>query len=133
MTHIVSTAGLTADIRAKLAAVRATNPRATARVLGGGDINTIAAAVRRAIREAGPDDVAATVDAVGGVVPNGYARRGGPAAADRVFVVVDLALGTWTVSAERGKARTAANGRGSWLVAHARRAGQTQGRRLFSE
>ncbi len=134
-TH-VSTRGLTAAIRAALAAHDAEQKSGRVRAIDSTDEAPLVAAVRRTLKLAQPSDVTATVRLHGGFVPGSYRYS---AAGDIAEVTVDLRADTyrddpsaprWEVNIDRGYAAKRPHARGDVLVCRLLRPGQSQGRLL---
>jgi hypothetical protein len=134
-TH-VSTRGLTAAIRAALAAHDAEQKSGRVRAIDSTDEAPLVAAVRRTLKLAQPSDIAATVRLHGGFVPGSYRYS---AAGDIAEVTVDLRADTdrddpsaprWVVSVYRGRAAKRPHGNGEYVVCRLLRPGQSQGRLL---
>ena len=130
----ISTRGLTAAIRAALAAHHASQKPGRVRAITPADLTGLVAAVRRTVKLAQPDDVSATVRLHGGFVPSSYRYA---AAGDIAEVTVDLrpdrhradaSAARWTVVVYRGRAAKRPHGRGDVLIARLLRPGQSQGR-----
>lgn len=130
----ISTRGLTAAIRAALAAHDNEQKSGRVRAITPADLSTLVAAVRRTLKLAQPSDVTATVRLHGGFVPSSYRYS---AAGDLAEVTVDLRADAdrddasavrWTVVVYRGRAAKRPHGRGDVLVARLLRPGQSQGR-----
>ncbi len=132
----LSTNGLTAAVRAALAAHHANQKPGRVRAITPSDLSTLVAAVRRTVKLAQPSDVTATVRLHGGFVATSYRYA---AAGDIAEVTVDLRPDTdrpdasaprWVIAIDRGYASKRPHGRGFVLVAHLLRPGQSQGRLL---
>ena len=132
----ISTRGMTAAIRAALAAHHDQQKKGRVRAITPADLSTLVAAVRRTVKLAAADDCTATVRLHGGFVPGSYRYS---AAGDIAEVTVDLRADTyrddpsaprWEVNIDRGYAAKRPHGRGDVLVARLLRPGQSQGRLL---
>lgn len=130
----ISTSGLTADVRAALAAHDAEQKAGRVRDITPADLGGLVAAVRRVVKLAQPDDVTATVRLHGGFVPGSYRYS---AAGDHAEVAIDLrpdadrpspGAPRWVVRVYRGHAATRRYGQGDPLVSRLLRPGQSQGR-----
>ncbi len=131
-----STRGLTAAIRAALAAHHAEQKPGRVRAITPADLSTLVAAVRRTVKLAQPSDVTATVRLHGGFVANSYRYRPG---GDHCVITIDLRPDTdrpdpgaprWNIRVFRGYVFKRPFGRGDVLVARLLRPGQSQGRLL---
>lgn len=132
----ISTRGLTATVRAALAAHHDGHKPGRVRPIGPADERCLVAAVRRTLKLAAADDCTATVRLHGGFVPGSYRYS---AAGDIAEVTIDLRADTdrddpsaprWEVNIDRGYAAKRPHGRGDVLVARLLRPGQSQGRLL---
>jgi 5-formyltetrahydrofolate cyclo-ligase len=121
----ISTNGLTARLRREIKRMRAAHPRSQQRSIEPTEAAGIAAEVRKLIRQAQPDDVAASLTLRGGYVPSSYKYQ---AESDEVFVHVDLTAGEIRVRAHRTWAQIRSHGVGSRQVNRLIREGQSTGR-----
>ena len=130
----ISTRGLTAAIKAALAAHHANQKPGRVRAVTPADLSTLVAAVRRVVKLAQSDDCTATVRLHGGFVPGSYRYT---ANGDIAEVSIDLRPDAdrpdadaprWVVSVNRGYAAKRPHGRGELVVARLLRPGQSQGR-----
>ena len=130
----ISTRGLTAAIRAALAAHHDGQKPGRVRDVTPADLSNILAAVRQVVKLAAADDCTATVRLHGGFVPNSYRYA---AAGDIAEVTIDLrpdadrpdpSAPRWEVTIDRGYAAKRPHGRGDLMVARLLRPGQSQGR-----
>jgi hypothetical protein len=130
----ISTRGLTAAIRAALAAHDDEQRPGRVRSVAPADLSTIVAAVRQVVKLAQPSDTTATVRLHGGFVANSYRYA---AAGDLAEVGIDLrpdadrddpSAPRWVIAIDRAHAAKRKHGQGDLVVARLLRPGQSQGR-----